>query len=583
MPFKDTFALLGLLSVIPLIILYLIRPKPREMLFPSIRFLEAGDPKRSASLSRLITDPLFWIQLIVLVSLSIAAAGPFTESPGNPGTHLAIVLDVSASMENTFPKTLQIVDEESGKYDRISIILAGSVPSMLLREGSKAEALAAIGGLQTRDVIADLSAALMAASTVIGPEGGDILVISDFISWTGDDPDSTRRLLEAGGRSVVFSDTGGGGDNVGIVGGWVQDSSDGLELNCTARLHNYGGPRQVGIAVSGPGGKTSQSAFMDTDSDYYLSFLAAPGETTVSIDSADAIKADNTAYIYAPLRQPATVLYLGDSGPALAALQAIKNVYVRRDGSMEGSDIVVVSKNASIGVSLNSYIDAGGNVVYLASGYNDSPQYLPVRITGESKGTSVLWARDPGFAEGIHFEEIGVTSYLNAAPRRQSTTMVEVNGNPALSYWTVGRGRVVYDGLEMTDFSQRPEYPIFWYRMVNWLTGAPDARDLNKKTGEVVHFSDPRTVRGPRGTEVTSTLLLDKAGFYHLDGTAIAANLYDPRESDLSGGTVYEAGQFRPGTGTQKMIEKDLSGWLIFLALLMIALEFAIIRWRREV
>lgn len=583
MPFKDATALLGLLSIIPLIILYLIRPKPREVQFPSIQFLEAGDPKRSASLSRLITDPLFWIQLIVLVSLSIAAAGPFTESPGNPGSHLVVVLDVSASMENTFLKALQTVEEEAGKYDRISIILAGSIPSTLLREGSRAEVMVAVGGLQTRDVSADLSAALLAASTIIGPEGGDILAVSDFISWTGDDPDSTRRLLEAGGRSVVFSDTGGGGDNVGIVGGWVQDSSDGLGLNCTARLHNYGGPRQVGIVVSGPGGKTSQSVFMDTDSDYYLSFLAAPGETALSIDSADAIKADNTAYIYAPLQQPATVLYLGDSSPALAALQAIRSFYVRRDGPTEGSDIVVVSKNASTGVSLNNYIDAGGNVIYLASGYNESPQYLPVRITGESKGTSVLWARDPGFAEGIHFEEIGVTSYLNAVPRRYSTTMVEVNGNPALAYWTVGRGRVVYDGLEMTDFSQRPEYPIFWYRMVNWLTGAPDASDLNRKTGEVVHISEPRTVRGPLGTAVTSTLLLDKAGFYRLDGTEIAANLYDPRESDLSRGTAYEAGQFRQGTGAQKMIEKDLSGWLIALAILMIALEFAIIRWRREV
>jgi len=234
-------------------------------------------------------------------------------------------------------------------------------------------------------------------------------------------------------------------------------------------------------------------------------------------------------------------------------------------------------------VNLNNFINNGGNVVYLASGYNESPEYLPVKITGQSKGSSILWTRDPVFAEGIHFDEIGVSTYLNAAPRRHSTTVVEVNGNPVLAYWIIGHGKVIYDGLELTDFSQRPEYPIFWYKMVNWLTGHPDAGDLNKKTGDVLHLGDSRTVRGPLGTTDTATLILDKAGFYLLDGSEIAANLYDPRESDLRGGAVYDPGQFHPGTGAQKMIEKDLSGWLIGLAILMIALEFAVIRSRREV
>ncbi|MEM0499371.1 MAG: BatA domain-containing protein, partial [Methanothrix sp.] len=72
MPFRNPYALLGLLSILPLIVLYLIKPKPRDVLFPSIRFLEAGKARRSAALSRMIKDPLFWLQLLMLILLSIA-------------------------------------------------------------------------------------------------------------------------------------------------------------------------------------------------------------------------------------------------------------------------------------------------------------------------------------------------------------------------------------------------------------------------------------------------------------------------------------------------------------------------------
>ena len=102
MPFSNPLALLGLLSIIPLIVIYLIRPKPREILFSSTIFLTEEKAERSAVLSRLITDPFFWIQLLVLCSLSIAAAGPYTTEVGTPTSHLVLVVDLSASMESNF-------------------------------------------------------------------------------------------------------------------------------------------------------------------------------------------------------------------------------------------------------------------------------------------------------------------------------------------------------------------------------------------------------------------------------------------------------------------------------------------------
>jgi hypothetical protein len=583
MPFRNPLALLGLLSILPLIIIYLIRPKPKEVPFSSTIFLKEGEAERSAVLSRLIKDPLFWIQLLVLASISLAAAGPYTTTVGTPSSHLVIVLDVSASMENSFQEALSAIGPYLNNYDRISIVLANSIPETALDSGNSAEARDVLSKVSPRAVVADISSAMTLANGLLGSEGGNILVVSDFISWQGDDPDATRKLLEADGHSsIVFVDTNRGGDNVAIVGGW--DVPGNGYVNHTALVHNYGSSRTVQITIRGPGGSSSRSVAMNQGDDYYFSFTAFPGVNTISLNLNDAISSDNSAYIYMPDLGQKKVLYLGDETPALSALRSLPNVAVSRSGNYDSFDAVVVARNGSMDGMLNRYIDNGGRVIYIASSQNDSPEYLPVKITGTIKGPVNLWFRDQAFAGDIHFDEVGIFSYLDASPRRRSVTMIEANGAPVLSYWRLGSGTIIYDGLEVSsDFYLRPEYPIFWYEMLNWLTDVPDISDSNHKTGELIPLGETVDVEAPLGTVTTSNLLLDEVGIYRFLGRTLAANMYDGRESDLGGGASYPAGEFTTAGTGETLVEQDLSPWIIVLAALAILAELMIIWWRREV
>jgi hypothetical protein len=582
MPFSNPLALLGLLSIIPLIIIYLIRPRPREVLFSSTIFLAEEKTKRSAVLSRLITDPLFWIQLIALCALSVAAAGPYTTEVGSPTSHLVIVIDVSASMESNLHNAIKAVDPYLDRYQRISIVKAENIPIVVLQSGSAAEARDALAKLIPRAVSADLSSAMILASSLLGSEGGNILVASDFISWEGDSPEDTRKLLESSGAvSIVFASTRSGGENVAIVGGWTIDS--GTYANHTALVHNFGAGRNVPISVTGPGGTTTTSVYLDRGQDYYFSFKAFPGENKISLDIKDAISSDNKAFVYVPIQGQNRILYLGEPGPSLAALRSLPNAQVAQFGEYGNFDLVVISKNGSSDGKLNRYIDGGGNVVYIGSSKNESPEYLPVRITGESKGPVNPWVRSPEFASQIHFDEIGIYSYLEAAARRSSVTMVEANGAPLLAYWKLGKGTVIYDGLEKdSDFYYRPEYPIFWKSMVKFLEGIPDISASNRKTGELILLGNAVSADTPYGRLTTSSLLLDEAGIYSFQGRTVAASMYNPRESDLSGGSSYPSGEFALGGGRETLVERDLSVWIIALAALAIVFELAIISWRRE-
>jgi hypothetical protein len=572
-------ALLGLLSVIPLIIVYLIRPRPKELLFSSTIFLREGEAERSAVLSRLIKDPLFWVQLLVLCSLSIAAAGPYTVALQPSQSHLAVVLDVSASMQASFDQALQTIDPYLAGYQKISIVLAENIPAVALQAGSAEEARDVLAEAKPKAVSADLSSAMSLAQGLLGSEGGNVLVVSDFISWTGESPEAARNLLEAKGIGVVFAKVSGRKDNLAIVGGW---DVQGLGLvNHTCLVHNFGPTRTVTIAVDGPGGSSSRSATIPQGEDFYLSFSAYPGLNKISLQADDAISWDNQAFLLVPQMKGIRALYLGEDAPALAALNSLPSLQVERSGDVESFDLVVLSKNASLDGRLNRYIDGGGRAAYLA--YNlESPEYIPVKVNGEVDEPANLWVRSQGFAEDVHFDEIGLFGYLDATARRRSTTLVEANGAPVLSYWRLGKGLVVYDGLENdSDFYMRPEYPIFWYQMVSWLAGVPKISDSNRRTGEIVPLGESVAVEAPSGPITTATLLMDEVGLYQFQGKSVVANMYDPLESDLTAGASYPAGEFKPTSG-ETATEKDLSGWLMALALLALAAELAIMRWRRE-
>ncbi len=579
MPLSNPTALLGLLGIIPLVIIYLIRPRPKEIRFSSTQFLREGEAKRTAVLSRLISDPLFWVQLLAICSLSLAAAGPFTSEQGPASSHLAVVLDGSASMQASISSAQNIIHSYLDRYEKISIILAKNVPVTVLTEGSPAEARDALLQLEPAAVSADLSSSLTQADVLLGSTGGDILLVSDFVSWTGDDPDITRNLIQAGGRvGIVFADSYQGGDNLALTEGWNVPGTG--YVNHTALIHNYGPARTVPITITGPGGRSSQAASIPQNGDYYLSFTAYPGVNTISLDLEDAISWDNQAYVFVPDQGKKEVLYLGEPGPALRALQSLPNVAVATSGRYSDFDLIVVARNASVDGELNRYID-GGRVIYLSTDL-ESPQYLPVRVTGKLSGPTRLWVRNTGFAEDLHFDEIGIYAYPEATARQGATAMVEANGVPILAYWRLGEGIVIYNGLEMeSDFYLRPEYPIFWYQMVNWMTGVPDMEDSNRKTGEIISLGEISTIQTPSSTLSASTITLDEVGIYRFQGRAVAANMYNPIESSLGRNRNFEEGEFS-GEVRNTIIEKDLSSWVIALAVLAIVLELIIMRWRRE-
>jgi len=118
--------------------------------------------------------------------------------------------------------------------------------------------------------------------------------------------------------------------------------------------------------------------------------------------------------------------------------------------------------------------------------------------------------------------------------------------------------------------------------MTGWLTNVPDSSESNRRTGEIVRLGETMLVDAAGERIRTDVLLLDKIGIYRFQGRTIAANMYDPVESNLLEGRTLNLGSFTSGKTKEKVIKKDLSPWLVLIAAGLIVLELFILRRRRE-
>ena len=92
----------ALLALIPLIVLYLIRPRPRPMNIPSLMFFmkSSGSRRLTSFLKQITHDWLFLIQLLLLTALALTFAHPFSNYEYDvTASNTVIVLDSSASSQ----------------------------------------------------------------------------------------------------------------------------------------------------------------------------------------------------------------------------------------------------------------------------------------------------------------------------------------------------------------------------------------------------------------------------------------------------------------------------------------------------
>jgi len=591
--FLNPIGLLGLLALVPLIIVYLLRPDPRRLAVPTYRFLleDAGNEGQSSTLRRLRRSLLFLLQLMVLTMLALSMASPYIQtSQATQEGSTILVVDNSASMsvqsggDTRFDRALATARDDLAQ--RTTVITSAPSPETRVEGANPERVRETIRSVEMTDASGDLRGAVARASTRAG-DNTRIVVISDFADTSG-----WRGAVSAArgrGQTVELRQfAGGGSNNVGIVD-LEYDATE-----ATVAIKNTGqesATREVSFA-----GET-RTVRLDPGDIAFRTFPLPADGGTFQLSPSDSFPTDDEAVVVTPSSRTTDVLLLTNGGnenlrTALRVLPGVSLTVKRPPTAISQEYDVIVFGDVDADELLDGTVQAasetlanGGGVVIQAQsdlarlGLGEFSPVQPGTI-GNTSGSDVTVVSDRRLVDGITFPPpdkrmaVSLTSGQSLVNTSDST--------PLLALARAGEGRVLYYGYlpSETSFSFAARYPVFWKRTIATISGRPRPSELNRQTGERVEF-ETEQVQGPEGNLRGPAVSLDQVGLYTDGNRRVGANLLRAGESNVTAPNI-ESVTDPDGGGAQEQSPLNLTPLTAGLALLAFILEIGYMYYRGD-
>jgi len=592
--------LLWLLLLIPLILFYLIKPKPKVKEIPSLMFfMRASGRSRLLSFFRMfVHDFLMLVQLLIILLLAFAPSQPAAEVQHDiTGSTTVIVIDTSASMhtkEGGSTRMELAIDAAKGALStHNTIILAEERPRIAISDANNRDTVGVLNFLKPSDAGSKIGDAIVLAGEVLRETEGRVVVISDFINTGGVEPEIARAVLKSRGKVVDFVNVGSDGkSNVGFVDlhvdeevttAYVKNFND---EETTVTLHVGEQEKQLTLAAKGV--------------EPYV-FQTLPEVAKLEILEDDDFPADNTLHTSAPARQPVKILLITNSPSAFLqnALQAASNIEltVTQPPIIERGDfdIYIIHDVTKEDVLPGTYDEIlkevrRGKAAIVAAQQNsldiDYRGLVPFGLTGAEQNGFITIENPTRFTRNIEFGKLPTYFTTNLQP---GVVPVATAGNGSAviaAAATENGGKLIWYGIQEkgSDFKFSPYYPIFWYELVKYVTNQKDITGMNFRTGSTLLLDAPAAVKTPSGTMETNRVIIDRAGLYTLPDRVIAANLLNEHESDInpreSLGVSPEDLQLK---AVREMRRVPWEYWLIVLALIVLFVELFYIKFRGDI
>ena len=613
--------------VIPIILIYLLKPKPRHIKFPTIMFITRIEKDKRFRLfpRRFIRDPLLIIQLLIVFLLVLAIANPFfiSQAEKRPMGNIVFVIDSSASMQSTdiypnrFSRAKELAKkilEDADPKSSFSIILAENIPIVVLKNSDRETTRTVLDRLTCADTPTNIGDSILFARDMLSDvkTNREIYVFSDFSNSEGMDVELVSKLTSRDGIDTKLIKISGGGNNIGITDiDAKRFLTNRNRFYLTFTLENFNSEEitvEGEILVDGnsiesirekiPGRSTR---LIHTEED----ISPESHLITVRIDNEDDLTIDNKAYAIIPEIKKYNVLLITDddsdiylehalkSSPDIKLTKAISPVIPEFDGF---DTIVQGEMNKELLLrgmygDLRLYVEEGGNLVVLACsdlgdiGDPDLEVLLPVKLEWiKNLESKIEIVKDHEILKDTVLEDIIVKRYFKCSAKNESEVVAEVAGTPEIAYHKYGRGRVVYVGLNpnpsWSNFYYSSSMPIFWFQLIRWINRAETATTMyNFKTGESLPVKLTINITTPSNEILEGrNIILDETGIYKTEFPGnkeqIAVNLANEKESDIAGSIEVDTISAGSEIKREKIdVEQDLYPYLLSIVLLLLIIE----------
>jgi hypothetical protein len=584
----------ALLALVPLIIMYLIRPRPKPIKIPSLMFFmkSKGARKFSSFLKQLTKDWLFLVQLLIILALALTFADPYTMySHDITSENTVIVLDVSASSQALENGRMRFDIAVSKAKDSLggknTLILAKDTPFIALQDASSSEMRKYLNSLRPKTTTSQIGEAIILAGELLKGDGR-VVVISDFINTGGQDPHIAKSVLETKGKVVEFINTATGErPNIGIIE--MDVGSD----ETTMYIKNYDvKPYNVPLTIGGSGTTlTIPAKGIET-----YSFKTPGGVTKIEIGIDDNLIADNIAYISAPEGGKARVLVVTNNrsnfleNALLASGEVNLEVAIPPVMPQEDYDVYILHELDMNKVLPGTLEDirrrtqerGGSAVVHVQYNSNniDYKGISPVVLNAPKDGGIVQIDQMNAFTKNAEFGT--ADQYFESELKSGAVRIASINDQPLIAMKQDGLAKYVYYGIpETSEFKYSTSYPIFWTELLKHLTAAQDVRNLNYKAGDTIILGEKQIIETPSRKVKKASIILDETGIYHFEDRTVAVNLLNEKESDISAKEI--EGTKSVDYELQAVKEQREYPWtitLIILGIIALYIELLIIKRR---
>jgi Ca-activated chloride channel homolog len=535
--FAHPAALWLLTLIIPIVLLYLLKQKRREVEVPSVMLWKQAieDLRAHTPFQKLRTNLLLLLQILIILLLTAVLAQPYLPKGVRESQKVILVLDASASMKarDIKPDRFHVAKNELGK------ILDGLSPShqvMLITLSSRASILETfttnidavkktLSNIKPQDVAGDWQELLLLLQPLSKTNPRPRIVIASDFS------DMPSNL----GSEIPFDPlpVGKESQNIGIVRAVLQP----LPENPTQQLLFYQlknfGNRSADVNV----GIHSDSGLIDAfhssiapqkqeDRTIELN-VQQPMLLRIQIENKDVFPLDNDFVLWAkPSVAYAVQMYLKDVF-LMKALQALPSVRLQDHAPV----IISNRENPSAGIE---FLPASA----------DAPS---AEVIQWNSSHPVLRFVDAGMWNFAHVQVLRVPD--------DASVLLETRNGPA-GYAIEKNGiRKVVLGFSLSDSNLylRAGFPVFLQNAIDWISSASKS--------ESIYTSAEHPFEGPIGKHAY-------------------VNFADARESNIAPQSPHAVSQYRSGTLS---FRHDLSHLFLILLIALIIVEWWVFHQRIHV
>ncbi|MBI3988276.1 MAG: VWA domain-containing protein [candidate division NC10 bacterium] len=521
MSFQHPSAFLFLLLIPLLLLFHLFKARRIDVRIGSLLFwgenLKEQEPK--APFRRFRPDLLLLLQILSVVSLSLALSRPTLSLPREGYGRILLILDASASMQaNDLPggrfqaakgEALALI-ERLKPGQEMMVIEAGRIPKVVLPfTGEKGKLRRAIQGLSPKDTPANLTEALHLGSTLVNGASAEVHLFTDG-AFQADGLKLARGTWHV--ATVNWHLFGKSGRNVGIVAFEVRKTYYGsYDYQAFLSLANYGDERaSFELKVSLDDHLLSRKRVTlppQVKRSIVIPFTyQGSGLVKVTIDPADPFSRDDEALALLPVPRPLKVLLVSERNLFLEqALASDRSLQVDRRKPKaykgpEGSDVVILDGFAPERLSPGHYllIDA-------------LSKNVPLEVVGKTEAPKILdWDRRHPAMRYLDFSMVTVEEAAKVKSLSGGRALLEASSTPLVYAFEEGEVRGVFVGFDLarSDLPLRTAFPLFISNALRWLSPEHPEEAPILSPGEIWRARFPSSVK-----EVE---VLDPEGLRHL-------------------------------------------------------------------